>query len=453
MSQKKTELLANQQQDVTRYQDSTSLGRDTLSDNNRQAQLVSLPVKNEHILLFELSVGGHYPEYISHLISYFCEHCGDDTAKYLTIVLSPEFKQRHQEVMALAASYSCDRLKIITISDAELAGLASFSNGLKRNLRAWQEFELIKQYAISLKASQIFLPYFDTRQIPILLGSKLPCACSGIYFRPSFHYVDFPGYVSTWKSKLQHLREKLTLTKVLKNPQVKTLFCLDSLAIAPINSLSKTSKAVYLPDPVKVVPQTNFDREHLKQKLGIESDRKIFLLFGDLSPRKGIKKLLAAIPLISQEQQQKLCFLLVGSMSPRVKQQFEPTVKQLAKTCSSQIILHDDYIPEADIPGYFELADFVLAIYQNHVGMSGILNRAAMAEKPVLATNYGLMGEVTRRYQLGLTVDARNPQEIAWGITELIKQKKEAICDLNLMQKFVQNNSPEEFAALIFNNI
>jgi glycosyltransferase involved in cell wall biosynthesis len=118
-----------------------------------------------------------------------------------------------------------------------------------------------------------------------------------------------------------------------------------------------------------------------------------------------------------------------------------------------QIIHVEDYVPESDIPHYFQLSDVVLAIYQRHVGMSGILVRAAIAQKPVLSSNYGLMGAVTKRHQLGKTIDSTQPSEIAHGIGELLVTPLKTVGDRNLMQKFGEQNSPARFAQTVFRSI
>ena len=107
----------------------------------------------------------------------------------------------------------------------------------------------------------------------------------------------------------------------------------------------------------------------------------------------------------------------------------------------------------SEIQQYFQLADVVLALYQRHVGMSGILIRAAAANKPVLATNYGLMGEITRRYKLGIDLNARDPQAIAKGLTEFLSNPPTTFADAHFMQQFARQNSAVNFASTIFQTL
>lgn len=405
---------------------------------------------NKKLMLFELSVGGHYPEYISHLIDYWCEH---KIAGQLDIVVSPRFFNQHSDVAKLVKKHNSKHIKFLAITPEESAKLKPFTTGINRNIRAWQEFQLVLKYAIELKPHHVFLPYFDARQIPIILGQCLPCAYSGIYFRPSFHYEHFANYHPSWRDKLQHWREKITLSKVLKDPQLKTIFCLDPFAIDYINKINREEKAIYLPDPVKVHSNSSSNLEQLKYSLEIKHSRQVHLLFGGLGRRKGLDKLLEAIALLPTDLCKKLCILIVGSMADNYYQEIQAVISRITSTLPIQIILKNTYIPETEIQNYFELADIILAPYQRHIGMSGILNRAAVAQKPVLSSDYGLMGEITRRYKLGLAVDSIQVMAIVEGLTKFLTEPPDKYCDFSLMKKYAEQNTPQKFASTIFQHI
>ena len=72
--------------------------------------------------------------------------------------------------------------------------------------------------------------------------------------------------------------------------------------------------------------------------------------------------------------------------------------------------------------------------------MSGILVRAAAAQKPVLSSGFGLMGEITRLYELGLTVDSSIPAQIAEGLCRFLQTNPINLCNPNKMNQFAQMN-------------
>ena len=195
------------------------------------------------------------------------------------------------------------------------------------------------------------------------------------------------------------------------------------------------------------------DLKQIESGLGIEPERQVHLIFGDLNKRKGIDRILAAVPLISQSLVSRLCLLFVGSMSGNNYEEFLAKKAELCQSLPIKIIHHNRYIPEADIQNYFQIADVILALYQRHVGMSGILNRAAAAGKPVLSSDYGLMGEVTRRYELGMTVDSSNPAAIAKGLSQFLTGVPEGWCNKGKMAEYAEQNSVDNFASKIFQHL
>lgn len=405
-----------------------------------------------NLLLWELSVGGHYPEYISHIVRYWCEY---KISGFLTVIIVPEFLERHFDVVAIPEQYKTKNVKFLPIKSEEQNKLHSYSSGINRPIRGLQEFNLLSTYAEKLKINNILFPYFDTRMLSLALGKKLPCSFSGVYFRPSFHYAYFKsGYVPSWKDKLQNARERVTLSRVINNNNLKTLFCLDSFAVKHINQASKQKKAIYLPDPVRRYPSSShWKLDKIRTTLNIEKDRQVHLVFGDLNKRKGVKQILEAASLIPKNLLNKFCLLFVGSMSGQSYEQFQTKKRELQKLCSIQIIHQNQYIPETSIQSYFELSDVILALYQRHVGMSGILNRAAAARKPVLSSDYGLMGEITRHYQLGLTVDSSKPQSIAKFLSKFLEGNPQKYCDPDGMFAFAEQNSVDKFTSIIFGHL
>lgn len=417
---------------------------------NYQAKSHASNTTATNLMIFELSVGGHYPEYISHLIYFWNEY---QIKGHLNIVVSPLFLQQHGDVVNLAKELKLNNVRFTAITSTESDILKAFNTGINRNIRAWQEFRLMRKYAAKLKCNRVFIPYIDTLQIPIILSRSLGITYSGIYFRPSFYYQEVFQYKSTLRDRLQQWREKLTLSLLLRDRQLKTLFCLDPLAIEQINKLGKKPKAMYIPDPVQIHANSFANVQQLKSSLEIEKSRQVYLLFGAMGKRKGLDKLLESVNLLPESLCHQLCILLVGKMPDDLRQEYLNAIERLTSNLPVQIIIRDRYIPEKQIQSYFQLADVILAPYQRHIGMSGIINRATVAKKPVLASDYGLMGEMTRRYKLGLAVDSTKATEIAAGLTKFLTESPNAYCDFDLMEQYAARNTPEKFAHTIFKQI
>ncbi len=402
----------------------------------------------QKLLLFDLSIYGHHPSYIQHFIEYWSQQI---SLQSLDVVVSPKFIQVHNDVVEKAKKLN-SAINFVAITTAEEAALKPRDSGVNRTIRAFQEWDLLCNYATFLQASKCLIMYFDTCLVPLALGKKSPCPFSGIYFRPTFHYADFSNYLPTRKHRLQQWREKLILQRVLRHSHLRTLFSLDPLAISPIKNLYRQAEVVHLPDPV-VLPQDDLPQNNLKNSLQIDADRQVFLLFGALTGRKGIYQLLDAIALLPIELCQKLCLLFVGEANPTDKALIEAKIATVCQTKPIQIITQYEFVSESEVQAYFQLTDVVLAPYQRHVGMSGILLLAAAAQKPVLTSSYGLMGEIVRQYSLGIAVDSTIPEQIAQGLTRCLVESTDSLGDRAKMQEFAAQNSAQKFAQTLIDRI
>ena len=362
------------------------------------------------LMLFELAVGGHYPGYIMHLVRYWCEN---NLAGSLDIVVLPEFLTRHTDVVNLASAYRVDNVNFIAITSKELESLSPRDSGFSRARRSFEEWQLIYKYAEKLKPEHCLIAFFDTRQYPLALHAQLPCPFSSIYFRPTFHYENFANGVVSWRERLQRWREVFLISRIMQHRQLQTLFCLDPFVVKHLARFNGKVKSVFLPDPVRTYDSYQPEPEALKNSLGIEPNRQIYLLFGGLSGRKGICQLLEATTLLTSDLGHKLCILLVGPMGEDTRLQnklkMNHYIEQITRSQDVQIVVEDRFVPDREIQSYFQMADVILAPHQRHVGMSANLVRAATAQKPVLSSNYGLMGQIARKYELGLTVDSTVP--------------------------------------------
>ncbi len=397
------------------------------------------------IMLFDLATGGHHPSYIHYLVEYWRN---ENLAGNLFIVVSPEFLKKHIDIVSLA----CSSVNFVAITPEQAKKLEKIKRIINR---ASFEWKLFCKYARALQINHAVLMYFDHFQLPLAFGANAPCSFSGIYFRPTFHYDDFPNYAANWKDKIRQWRQKLILSRTLQNQQLKTLFCLDSFAVEHIKKISKQVKIIHLPDPVKIYNNNEINdikskAINQKKSLNICSDRKVLLLFGKLNSRKGIYQTFEAIKLLPSEICEKICLLLVGEVCATEKLTIETCIQEILESFPVQIITNFKFITEEEVAVYFQMADIVLAPYQRHVGMSGILLLAAAAQKPVLASDYGLIGQLVLSYQLGVTVDSTSAQNIAIKLQEVVNISPNKLCNINSINKFAENHSATNFSKSIF---
>jgi glycosyltransferase involved in cell wall biosynthesis len=389
------------------------------------------------VLLFELSADGHYPNYVRYLVEGWNSRRG-----HLVVVVSQRFAERHGAwIMPERPGVSWQ-----VLSPAETQMLAPRRYPWQRIRRAFQEWELLDRYIRRLGADHCLLPYLDSRRWPLLFRQSLSCGLTAIYFRPSFHYDRLQGQPSRWQYRL----ERCMVKQMLHHPALKTVLCLDGSALVPLAGLNPQVQVNYLPDPVAAVRATPQQVETLRQRLKVEPGRRVLLFFGAIHRRKGIYPLLRALRSIGAEAGQQLCLVLAGEIDPLDAQRVQRRLQQLPH--SIQIICQDQYLAESDLPAYFQMADLVLALYQHHVGMSGVLLRAAVAGRPLLCDRHGLIGDLTERYQLGQVVDATNPHEIARILVRWLQSPRLSCCQQS-MQEFAWLHRDSQFASILLESI
>lgn len=404
------------------------------------------------IMLFDLDCRGHHSSYILHLITYWRDRT---LPGKLDIVVTPELVKQYPDILKPAESEQSN-INFIAITLKEEANLKTVTSALDRFQRSFQEWRLVKKYIEITDCDHCLLMFLDSLLWRMSFGIKPSCSISSIFFRPIRHYRFFDNYQPSSRELFWEWREKLGLPRILALEQLENFFCLDPLAVnyfSKVYSETNGTNIVCLPDPVQTYNTSLQQVENLNQDLGIEAGRKVFLLFGSLSERKGLHELLEAIKTLSPELSRQLCLLIIGPFEGQQSQKLKPLIKQISQSQPIQIICHNKFVTDSQIEPYFKIADFVLTPYQRHVGMSAILVRAAAANKPVLSADFGAMGEVVRSFGLGITIDSEVLQSITDGLARCLTEPTASLCDYKKMKQFAEQNKAEQFAKVIFDNI
>jgi glycosyltransferase involved in cell wall biosynthesis len=404
---------------------------------------------NFHLMLFDLAVSGHHSAYIQHLIEYWRDR---EELGILSVVVSPEFMSQHVKIVEMTNINEPSKIQFIPVSNTEYVRYTNRKNNLLRTLLEW---ELYCKYAEKINPSHALLMYLDSLQAAMLVGTKSPCPFSAIYFRPTFHYQDFDNYRSSLSDTWRQWRQKLLLSTILKIPEFKNIFSLDGYAVKYIQEFSSIARVFHLPDPVGVVCIDPNQIDAFKKKIGIEKERKIFMLFGSLDKRKGIYQLLDAIKLLPIELCKSLCFLFVGSISDSDSATVKTLSEEISQSLPVQILMVNEFVPDLALPIYFQTADVILAPYQGHVGMSGIMLLSAAYQKPLILSDYGLTGHLGKKHRLGIVINSRHPSQIADAIRRVMDEETDITCYWcpDKTKDFVKMHDKEYFCSTLVKNI
>lgn len=414
---------------------SETLNSSTVESLPRESQELPTPTRQ---MAFELETGGHHASYIRNFAQQWALRLAPHQIHF---VVTPEFLERHRDVVELINDLSTDAVQIHSITPAESERLSS------RVTRAFSGWKLFCKYAADLQVDRGLLMYSDHFQLPMLIGQASPCPVSCIYFRPTFHYRTLENYHPTLKQRLVAWRKRILTQQLLKLKQFDVLFSLDPIAVDFMKEHFKTdARILRLPDSFVRYRTTAEQIEQLRSELNIEPNRKVCMLLGVLDSRKGPLQLLDAVTRLTPEIQSKICLLLVGSLTDSISADVIEKVKQLNQSSPAQVILKNSYVSDAVVQRYYDVADVALTTYQRHMGMSSALIRAALAEIPVLSSDFGLMGELVRRERLGITIDTEDPLDFSRGLSEMVSQPASALFDESRALHFAASHSPDALA-------
>lgn len=401
-----------------------------------------------HIMLFDLYSGGHHFQYIQQLATYWANTI---RSGILSIVVPQQMVTAHPSLKTFVDDHADTGLRLFPID--EVTDVREGEAGMRTLIKNDREHgRLLQRYVNALRPDHTILMYFDHVQLSLATGVRFDfnTTLSGIYFRPSFHYR-MDGAVS-WKEKAQRFRKRQTLAAALRNPHFTRLLCLDPYVVPVVQSMQTDTEAIFLPDgadpdlPKKTLEET-------RSQFGVEPHRTVALFFGVVDRRKGIHKVLEAIQLLPDDVQEKLCLIVAGRITDPQKADLLADMQGLQQHKRLQLILQEGFVPDDTLADLTHAADVLLVTYQRHIGSSNVLVRAAGAERPVLGSDYGLVGEHLRRKKLGLAVDTTNAYAVADGLTTFINDRSAVPFDVDEARAFATANTATKHAAVVFQGI
>ncbi len=175
-------------------------------------------------------------------------------------------------------------------------------------------------------------------------------------------------------------------------------------------------KLVHVPDVGEL--RGDMSREGARRKLGIGEGRFVVLVFGTLTRRKGIRELLQAVEELSREQSAVQVHLAGRQNEPVRALMKTPLATGLKRR--NRLMVSEGFQDEEQEYRAFRSADAVWVGYvMGFTGSSGVLIQAASIGLPAIASDEGLVGWLTKRHGLGVTVTPGETSSVKRAITEL----------------------------------
>lgn len=291
--------------------------------------------------------------------------------------------------------------------------------------------------ARSVKAGHILFLEVD-QFIYALITRRLPLEVSGVWFRPSYHYSSAGLMHEGIGQKLTGYLKEAAARMLCGKRSIARLFVFDPWAAEYAARKFSSSKIQFVPDPL-AFPTASDPCPPPKHQ-----ERSTFTIVGSISKRKGILSVLAALNHLCPEEQRKVEIRIVGRTIDCERRELAEAIQKARATTAATVVQVDAFVSDEEIDLEIIRAKVLLLTYQRFIGSSGLLIRAALYGRPVLATRYGLLGGLVKRHNLGLVVDPFSEKELAAAMA-LAANGAQFPYDTAGAQAFAASHSPEVY--------
>lgn len=258
---------------------------------------------------------------------------------------------------------------------------------------------------------------FEHVMAPLAARVPFPVALAALAFRPTLHYGQLGGPRAGRKTRAERWARAQFTRVAMHHPSLDTLFSLDPTAVGALQRLAGRVRVRPVPDPVPGEP-VRLSRAAIRERYGIDAHRRLFVLPGALDSRKGALVVSEALCHLSPDAAARIAVLFAGRVAPDIREAFGQNIERARRETAVQAVVHDGFVAADEIQSHVAAADAVLVLYNaEHVGSSGFLMRASGAGVPVVSTDDGLMGHLTRVHRLGRAVPPE-PAAIAHALAE-----------------------------------
>ena len=333
------------------------------------------------ILIFTAATSGHNMEYLHHIYDVAAQH----TDRQYVFVVPESFEQ----VKHNFAWEPVDHIVFDFITDAESASYKD--KGMLAS--SYHLCKLVRRRIKKHKADKLFV---------ITLMSHLPFAPFMYGWHVKMSGIVYKIYLYEWHNSSFAAKAMNVLKYILMRvfPLFERIYILnDEASTKKLNACYKTKKFCYLPDPYVPIATSGSDL-NLRKTLNVASDQTMFVHFGALAERKGTMHIIDSLQHLSDEDAKKYVFVFAGKVFPDIKEAFYAGVKKYQHKV--QIYVKDEFCSFEYLAALCEASDAILIPYLETAQSSGVIGYAAQFGKPVIAPNEGMIGELVKRYDLGV---------------------------------------------------
>jgi glycosyltransferase involved in cell wall biosynthesis len=365
-----------------------------------------------------MSLSGHRSLYIRSVLDAFSEIPGNHHLK----IWLPEISLCEQSPAARGLLERISR----TSGQVELRKLEEIK-GFDLESARDHRFEIVASCVELDQSDACFLPRLDSyvKDMALFNIGAFKARVSGILFQPSLHYSTFPLH----RRKDGFVRRTIWLKKYLRSCLfvhrrfVSEILTFDPFAPDFYNRFLLTNKFRHVPDYALHIQSAAEPRRYFQLPEG-----KTMLLFpGSIARRKGILEFLRALLQLVSEQDDffsdQVVVVIAGRIASDIRESVLSLVTRIRRASSEEtVFVFDRFLTDEEFVSFISASDIVCMPYIEFIGMSGILVQAAALGKPVLAPEFGLIGELVRRYKLGILCRPTDHENLIAALSESLER-------------------------------
>jgi glycosyltransferase involved in cell wall biosynthesis len=388
------------------------------------------------ILIFEAFDGGHYQNYIVHILTKMSKLVEQKIADSVIFCITQRnYEQIQKErIFEEVAKYIIFDTSLVKVNqEFSLSNKKLLADNFLKAIKTYQP-----DYVVSTTADNesLFLAMKNT-----LRQKTFPknIFCLGI-----FHY----GYSGAVSKTSDYLKD-VVYNFVWKRSGYSRLMMVNPLVYESLikNSDKKfKTKIRLLPDPV---PQSvYYDKESARKILNIPLKGVYFGYIGQMDKRKAIPELLTAWKDsgLSSENYLLLAGRLDSSYKYLVMNKYQDLVEK------GRIIVIDRHLNDNElIAGYCAL-DVVTILSYKRPNLSANLLKAIACKRPIVADDYGYTGFMVKEFNIGYSCNIQEKEALISVLNKASKESQEYIFN-EKTKRLMDFHNPENYVNTILDNL
>lgn len=355
---------------------------------------------SKNILIYDSNSSTHLHEFVEYIIDYF-NGTGLSNNQYVLLLNKKIYSKIENRI-------ENDQLKVVSISNSNQNVFDSQRNMLYRTFKEKYFLEsILEEYKID------HIIFLDIDAFVFVIGfwrfgKTRNLKISGILLSP---FSQLP--ISNIATFIKYYRKRFQLTVMSLNINITSIFIFNDVrSVIYLNNLVGLSKLFkYLPDPIKI---REYKKINIREKYYIDENTKVFLSIGGISRRKNLLKIIEAFNNIDENYTNKVCLLILGHTHDLIL--LDEIKLLLSQKRNSKIVFDNCFLTNEEFESAIEDSDALFVLYSYFYSSSGIIGNAAKHGKYIIATKNGVIGDVIRKYEIGVTIDEGSVPEITKAI-------------------------------------